>query len=562
MSHASHILGLVDTLSRLEPDALARTLTLRNVPFTNDYTPVGLARALTQESAIRSHLSQLTAEELRALGHFPAATRSADQPYIDQLLAWSDGVTTFRRAEIDACVDPLVITGPNPGDAGPAESAAIRVDPDVPGVFGQIELMETLLAELGRTPVSTGQKNDRSELSGIAKELGWDLDDVASLVDAAIRRGYLAVTPHTMRITPRGLRWRNRGAASKWLDILQHWRDHAPRWWPRALPATVSRESVMECAIASFPLVSLDGIDELVDDAARWGLTKSGAATTIDPWDPDLDEHIRGMLPSEATALFPDGPDSVIATGPLSDEWEARVRSFSDWISGSLAPRFRISPRSVCRALQRGVSPDELAATIAELIPPGMGNVISEMVADTIARASMLSLMSEGGHCFIRSGNELTLALMKADRRLAAAGISERGNELYSPWSPEDLHELLLDENYPHLVFAHDGSLLPLEPVEALTCSSDQTGWSAHSVSELIDSLRDDSDGSALIEAIELAITEKCAIAVTVTMNDGPVTMRIEPHALKNGRLRGLDTRSDVERTIPMSHVLSVTAGD
>ncbi len=560
MSHASHILGLVDSLSRLEPAALARTLTLRHVAFTTDHTPVGLARALTQESAIRAHLSQLTDEELRTLSRFPAATSSADQPYLDQLLAWSDGVTTFRRAEIDELLEPLLADIPSHRGAPAGVSEAKKVDPDVPGVFGHIEQIETVLAQLDRTPVITGMKKDRSELSNLAKELEWDLDEVVEIVDAAIRRELLAYTPHSLQITPRGLAWRSRGAASKWLDILHHFRDHAPRWWPRPLPATISRESVVSLAIESFPLVSLDGIDELVEDAARWGLTKSGVATTIDPWKPELDEFVQGLLPAEATALFPDGPDSVIATGPLSNQWEARVRLLADWISGSLAPRFRITPRSVCRALQNGVSPTELSGTVDELIPSGMGNVISEMVADTISRAASLSLISEGGSSLIRSDDQLTLALVKADRRLSAAGISERGSELYSPWSPESLHTLLIDENYPHVVRTQDGSLLPLEG--AATRTPEETSWSAHSVSELIDSFTNDSDGSALIEAIDLAIAEKCAIAVTVMMNDAPVTMRIEPHALKNGRLRGLDTRSDVERTIPMSHVLSVTAGD
>jgi len=560
VSHASHILGLVDTFSRLEPDALARTLTLRHVPFATGYTPVDLARALTLESAIRSHLSQLTAEELNALSRFPAATRQADQPYIDQLLAWSDGVTTFRRAEVDVLLEPLLSNIPEHQGSGPSASEVTKIDPDVPGVFGQIELMELLLAQLQRTPVTAGKRNDRSELSGLAKELEWDLDEVTELVDAGTRRELLAYTPQSLQITPRGLAWRNAGAASKWLEILHHFRDNAPRWWPRTLPTTISRESVMACAFDSFPLVSLDGIDELVEDAARWGLTKSSVATTIDPWSPDLDALVTGLLPAEASALFPDGPDSVIATGPLSDEQEARVRSLADWISGSLAPRFRITPRSVCRALQNGVSPNDLKGTIGELIPSGMGNVISEMVADTISRAASLSLISEGSHCLIRSDNELTLALIKADRRLSAAAISERESELYSPWSPESLHELLFDENYPHLVRTQDGSLLPLEG--AATRTPQETSWSAHSVSELINSFTNDVDGSALTEAIELAIAEKCAIAVTVTMNGGPVTLRIEPHALKNGRLRGLDTRSDVERTIPMSHVLSVTAGD
>ena len=561
MSHASHTLGLVDTLPRLEPAVLERTLALRHIAFRNDYTPVGLASALTDATAVGSHLSQLTADELGALAALPAASSAGDQPFIDQLLAWSDGVTTFRRAEVDSLLQSRVINTPHP-DLGEFDAdEGERVDPDVPGVFGHIERVETLLAQLENTPVTSGIKKDRSELLGLAKELDWELDEVSSLVDSAIRRELLVYSPHSLHVTPRGVVWRQRGAASKWLNILHHWRDYAPRWWPRTLPSVVTRESVMAHAQRAFPLVSLDGVEDLVGDASWWGLTKSGVPTTIDPWSPELHARVMGLLPPEASALFPDGPDSVIATGPLSDEWESQIRSFADWISGSLAPRFRISPRSVCRALQHGVAPDELSKAIGELIPPGMGNVISEMVSDTISRASTLSLISEGGQCLIRSDNELTLSLIKADRRLAAAGISERGSDLFSPWSPEALQELLLDENYPHEVFTPDGKLLALEHSVVSVGGPPTTAWSTESVSVLLESFSN-ADDSALTEAIELAISAKCAIAVTVRMNDESVTLRLEPYALKNGRLRGLDTRSDVERTIPMSHVLSVTAGD
>jgi len=46
---------------------------------------------------------------------------------------------------------------------------------------------------------------------------------------------------------------------------------------------------------------------------------------------------------------------------------------------------------------------------------------------------------------------------------------------------------------------------------------------------------------------------------LTVETGNGPRTMTLEPRNVANGRVRGLDTVADVERTLPISAILTIT---
>jgi hypothetical protein len=69
------------------------------------------------------------------------------------------------------------------------------------------------------------------------------------------------------------------------------------------------------------------------------------------------------------------------------------------------------------------------------------------------------------------------------------------------------------------------------------------------------------SDEQWLTRQIEVAIRLKSTLQLTVALPDGSAReFTIEPRALNNGRLRALDKRSEVERTIPLSSISSVQA--
>jgi hypothetical protein len=62
---------------------------------------------------------------------------------------------------------------------------------------------------------------------------------------------------------------------------------------------------------------------------------------------------------------------------------------------------------------------------------------------------------------------------------------------------------------------------------------------------------------------VELAIKTKLEVTVVVRMPDGTeVPYLLEPAALAGGRLRARDRRADIERTLPLSHIVAVDPAD
>jgi hypothetical protein len=60
---------------------------------------------------------------------------------------------------------------------------------------------------------------------------------------------------------------------------------------------------------------------------------------------------------------------------------------------------------------------------------------------------------------------------------------------------------------------------------------------------------------------IEVATETKTPLEIVVTMPDGTeITIVMEPRALSAGRLRGVEIKHAVEKTIPVSHITSIRA--
>ena len=59
---------------------------------------------------------------------------------------------------------------------------------------------------------------------------------------------------------------------------------------------------------------------------------------------------------------------------------------------------------------------------------------------------------------------------------------------------------------------------------------------------------------------IQLAIKNKARALVTVATNSGEqITFTLEPVGIANGRLRAKDKKADIERTLPIASIISVS---
>jgi hypothetical protein len=558
VSRASHALGLLDALFDHPAPSLARVLTIRQVPLDLSQGLAELATALTAPDAVWRHVSQLTSDELRVLLELPD---SGDDPLthslIDSLLALKRNSQFYPIADIAA-----IVREHQPENAQTHTVVSVQArdepeQPDVAGVFDYLEQIETIVDFLEGGfphPISEG---------ALAKGLEREDLDIDALLDGATRLGLTRRSGKGVTPTAAGSRWLQRGAADKWLWCLEQLIQHLPAWWPRPLPDHVSSEVIQSLAISRYPLVSTSDTERLVTLAHRLGLIRGSRSTVLEGADTPQARSalIESVVPPAVNQLYPDGPDTLVAAGPLDSETTTALRKMSTWLSGELAPRFHIDAASITRALQAGVTPEDIRELLTRTVAVGMAPALLEMVDDTISRATALTLRATPGGSHVTSSDQLTLELIRADRRLQAASFRPRdAGGVESLLGVSQVHELLLSEGYPHLIRdATQSLILPdsaggHEPTESIA-------WTERDVFLWRERIAQARAEPGFFEGvIELAISERVPITVTVSMGELTQEMTIEPHALRNGRLRGRDTRSDVERTLPVSHVVGVRA--
>jgi len=120
----------------------------------------------------------------------------------------------------------------------------------------------------------------------------------------------------------------------------------------------------------------------------------------------------------------------------------------------------------------------------------------------------------------------------------------------------------LADARYP--VVALDASGSP-ESLRRRTRAADSTGViePRDTYARLIGALRagheTDADAAWLGRELEQAVRTKSVIVVVVKMpDDSERSLTLEASGLGGGRLRGRDRGADVERTLPVSSIVSV----
>jgi hypothetical protein len=161
----------------------------------------------------------------------------------------------------------------------------------------------------------------------------------------------------------------------------------------------------------------------------------------------------------------------------------------------------------------------------------------------------------------------LLTEILNDSRLRAFAFFALTANSLVTRFDPEIVHFGLRDNGY--LPVRLDDSGAVISPRAAHNYSGGLANSSASPQQLLVDNLRaadarvgaqpDDQD---LTRQIQLAVKNKAALTVYAEDRSGnEVEFHILPTALANGRLRGMDRRSDVERTLPLERIKRVELG-
>ncbi len=150
-----------------------------------------------------------------------------------------------------------------------------------------------------------------------------------------------------------------------------------------------------------------------------------------------------------------------------------------------------------------------------------------------------------------------TTASPPSGSRVSAIVLVSRFNQDIVFWT-------LSEARYPVTAENADGEVIVLKRPLATRSTPAET---VDTTASLIERLRlgsssdPDITGAAwLTRQLDVAIKGKVTITVTVQLGDGSTAdYQLEPASVAGGRLRALDRKADIERTLPLAKIISVS---
>ncbi|WP_315073735.1 helicase-associated domain-containing protein [uncultured Microbacterium sp.] len=564
---STHARPLADWLAAARDEDLLRLFAARAVradaPWHDFFDA---AEALLDPASLSRVLPALTASEARAL--LDAASGGEAGQDREQL-------TALALLRPDGTPYPPVVTAiagrsiPLPPAAAPAspssEAAAAHA---AERAFTTVAVLADLLLIARESPfalltgggVSAGEKRQLAE-AGVPTEI------VDTLAAIALQAGLAVSADRRLRSSQSAEEWLRSSAADRWAVLVTAFRDALPRgvrcagggWvppeaWPFAHPwdpTWAERAHVLQDAAALLGLIAEDG----TEPAWAVSLRRGGDAEA---------EALARLLPAEVDRIFLQNDLTAIAPGPLQPALDVRLRTIAARESAAQASSYRFTSESVAHAFVAGETEASILDFLTSVSLTGIPQPLGYLIAQTAQRHGLVRVSTddETGRTRIESSDAHLIQAMAVDQSLRPLALSAHLDSLTTRVGRDTVYWALTDARYPATLVGPDGSLLvrerhPAPPAPAP--SGDSTD-----LMPLITRLRShqgpDADAAWLDRELEAAVRAKSVLEVTVGMPDGSTRqLLLEATGMGGGRLRGRDRAADVERTLPVSSILTAT---
>jgi hypothetical protein len=400
-------------------------------------------------------------------------------------------------------------------------------------------------------------------------------------------RGYYVLAQLLKLVQLEGDRWWLSAAAQSYLDapVMQRWQIIAEQWilslgsvGASELSSLLKTEPslTLEQALARvFPLADESlgqELTQLAEQASGIGFSVSGRPTSlvIHCLLGDFESAVLALsphLPKAQSTLIVQADLSLIAPGPLDTSVESTLRKFAQIEQVSVACTYRLSALSLSHGLECGLTSQQIRDLLADLSGKALPQPVEYLLKEAEARFGRLRLLEGKGSekTLIQSSDGLLLTEILNDVRLRPFGLfAVTASSLATRFESEVVYFGLRDVGYVPVRIGADGAVV--SPQAKRSWAAGVTEALADPVIELIAQLRraDDRVGAEpddqdLLRQIQLALKNKAELNVVLTGRDGAeVEFRVLPTSLANGRLRGLDKKADIERTLPLERIVRV----
>lgn len=588
------LFDLADAL--LAPDAVARALEQldrTSLAVLAVACAEGAASRRVPLSVVRDAIARRSGEDPVDAEVVADAARRASATLLAGLE--EDGITTHPEVQAE------LASWPDAGRPGteelarlspPAPLAAVpSVDPDEvdrragESAFASVVAVAALVDELAREPARELSRGGMSlpDARRLSAALAVDLDGVPVLLSIAARAGLVART---------GRAWSATGAAAEWsaLPTAERWRALASSWLDALAPTT--REILAERADAEWGPGLVDGvlwrfpggsawiadrITAFTRDAGLLGITtgdvpSSAGRALLTTGADSAAAELAAHLPAEVDRVYLQHDLTVVSPGPLDPRVESRLLAVADVEGRGLAATYRISAGSVARALAAGDFGDDIRAFLAGVSLTGIPQPLDYLIDEAVSRFGRLRIRpadlpgAPDARTAVLSDDAALLATLLVDRDLSSLRLVRVDDAtLASAATPDAVERALVSARLGPV--REDAEGRPVAPVVRATTgrspAADPGPDPADALVARVRAADGPDDGTAwTTRQLEVAIRAKAALSVRVRLPDGrEVDHVLEPASVAGGRLRARDRVADVERTLPLSSIVSLSPG-
>lgn len=579
-------LALVTALKSFSPADLERLLTLRLGSASGLHDWFDVADALQTATSIDRGLARLPRPLL-----VNARETSPSAQTLNAALALGlgtvDGIlpaVTARIAEVTAQVTAEV----GAGQTANAPAVALtetkeRASQEAALAFtGRVDELLDFIAPTGLRSLARGGVTS-AEIARVDAELG-ELPGSLSEIVELLSRALLVTRAENMWRVSDLTQWHEASAIAKWSLLARAWRDDLGPDLVQALLDSPEWGDTFNSYLSwLFPLDS-SWIVTLWQSANPMGKllgmhlngTRTDLATRwLSGHDAKASDMLEALQPSFVDKVLLQSDLSIVAPGPLRNDLDARLRSYASVESRSMASTYRLRSALLSHALESGQTPEEIMDFLENLSSTGLPQPVVYLIKDLAAKNGTLRVRSHAGGSTITCITPSLAATLLADTSLTSLALRRQTeNILASVFDSNVVMRNLRGAKYPAVLENELGQILPWQSVSpsrpgrpsigAGTGRAENTPTGAIQllVTHLAQSRDTDESGDEnwQVRQIEVAIRAKARIGITVGLPDGTEkAFVIIPRGLNNGRLRALDTHSDVERTIPVTSITSLS---
>ncbi|WP_104100123.1 helicase-associated domain-containing protein [Cryobacterium sp. M96] len=492
-----------------------------------------------------------------------------------QLLTWPDlGLPT--ALELASTPAPAALASVDTTDTRFTDRLAAE------RAFAAVSSIAELVTELAREPARELSRGGLGlpDTKRLAAVMGVELEFVPSFVATAARAELIAHSDGYWNETEAGEAWLLESTARRWATLADAWHAALPpdvRGILARRPG-VSWGDVLRSFVAwLYPAGGQwmdDRVTEFAEDAELIGITAhqttspAGASVLAG----DLEAAVATMaaaLPATGGAVYLQNDLSIVSPGPLAPSIDSRLRGLADVESRELALSYRITANSVNRALAAGESAESLLDFLRTVSLTGIPQPVDYLIRESAARYGRVRVgptdpMESPAQAYVQSDDAALLSTIAVDQTLASLGlVPAEGSRLTSRFPSDVIFWALSDARYPvaaedathEIVHLRRHQLARVVPVDA-----------PDPAVTLVERLRaaDGGEGQAadawLARQLDLAIKAKQTVVVSIAMPGGVVVdYLLEPASVGGGRFRARDRRADIERTLPLSSIISIT---